>query len=298
MVFVVFTTLCLVIFWKGLKNVHLDLPIEQAVMVSALVGLLAAVFGWILVGRAQPPPEDEEMLAEAQQAKGNTELARTLERALEALKSVEDVSQDEMDGSKAGEATSILEALANEVRSRVGRGKADGEHSYRFVERVFASLQVVSACCVAFAHGSNDVANAIGPLAAIVSISQTNAITQTVDVPLWTLIWGGVCIAAGIAMWGPRIMSTVGERITHLTPTRGFSAEFSAAVTVVLASRLGLPVSTTHVIVGAVIGVGIARGIASVDWRVMGRMTAMWVIEVPAVALISALLFLLLRAAF
>ena len=298
MVFVVFATLCLVILYKGLKNLHLDLEWQQAAILSGLIGGLAAVFGWILVGRAEPPPEDQEVLAQANHERGQAQLAQSLQRALVALKGAQSVSVDGIADEKVSEAASIVEALAEEVSSQTSTQSTGAERNYRFVERVFSSLQVVSACCVAFAHGGNDVANAIGPLAAVVNIAQSGTVAGEVSVPLWTLALGGICIALGITMWGPRVMKTVGERITHLTPTRGFSAEFATATTVVLASRLGLPVSTTHVLIGAVIGVGIARGVASVDWKIMGQIAVTWVVQVPAVALMSGLLFMALRAIF
>ena len=298
MVFAVFFTLCLVIFYKGLSNLNLDLDWQQAMIVSGLVAALAGVFGWILVGRAEPAPEDREMIEQVSHENRHAELLGALQRALGALRGAEGVTADGAEGEKVARAAEAVQALVEEVQTHAPAPAGGGERSYRFVERVFSSLQVVTACCVAFAHGSNDVANAVGPLAAIVNVVETGGVGGEVAVPFWTLVLGGSFIALGVATWGPRVMETVGERITYLTPTRGFSAEFSAAATVVLASRMGLPVSTTHVIVGAVVGVGIARGAASVDWRVMGRLASMWLVEVPAVAVISALLFLVLRLVF
>jgi len=297
LVFTVFATLCLVIFYKGLKNLHLDMPWQQALTIACLVGGLAAVFGWILVGRAEPTEEDHKALARVDQENTQAHLVRSLERAFRALEGAREVSGEAgASPSRVSEATALVGSLVQDVKAQAPTPIAAGDRSYRFVERVFSSLQVVSACCVAFAQGGNDVANAIGPLAAIANIAQSGTVVGQVAVPLWTLALGGAFIALGIAMWGPRVMRTVGEKITHLTPTRGFSAEFATATTVVLASRLGFPVSTTHVLIGAVIGVGIARGIASVDWRIMGQIAVTWVVQVPAVAVISAGLFVLVRA--
>ncbi len=296
LVFSVFFSMCLVIFYKGLKNLHLDLPWQSALTIAMLVGGLAAVFGWILVGRADPAPEDHEALADADQERRQAELTGALERALEALKGAQETPLQETNHDKIHSAAEVVEGLVAEMRDKTPVRPRDTERSYRFVERVFASLQVVSACCVAFAQGSNDVGNAIGPFASLVNIIQTRTIADQVPVPLWTLLLGGVFIAIGIATWGPRVMKTIGEGITHLTPTRGFSAEFATAITVVGASRLGLPVSTTHVIVGAVMGVGLSRGVRSVDWRTLRRMATMWMVQVPAAACIAGLLFILLRA--
>ncbi len=296
MVFIVFATLCLVIFYKGLKNLHLDLEWQQALIISCLVGGLAAVFGWILVGRAEPTPEDHETLARVNHAHHRAQLVSSLEQALESLQGAQGASDGAVaDASKVSNAANMVAAIVEEVKAGEHTVVHDQEISYRFVERVFSSLQVVSACCVAFAGGANDVANAIGPLAAVVTIANTGEVAGQVPVPMWVMLLGGIAIAFGVAMWGPRVMRTVGEKITHLTPTRGFSAEFATAATVVVASRLGLPVSTTHVLIGSVIGVGIARGIASVDWRIMGKIVVTWVVQVPAVAVLAGGLFLLLR---
>ena len=151
---------------------------------------------------------------------------------------------------------------------------------------------------MAFAHGSNDVANGIGPLAAVVSIVRTQAVTQDSALPLWILAVGGVGIVLGLATMGYRVMSTIGTRITELTPSRGFCAELSAAATVVIASRLGLPVSTTHIIVGAVLGVGLARGIAAIDLRIVVGIVTSWLVTLPIGASLAALFYFVLRAIF
>lgn len=174
---------------------------------------------------------------------------------------------------------------------------APGMSPYQFVERVFALLQIATACFVAFAHGANDVANAIGPVAAVVSISQAGfaSVPETVGVPLWVLVLGGGGIVIGLATLGYKVIATIGSEITEITPTRGFSAEFGAAATVLLASSLGLPVSTTHTLVGAVIGVGFARGIAALNLRVIRNIVNSWLATVPVAAAASALLFSVAR---
>jgi inorganic phosphate transporter, PiT family len=174
---------------------------------------------------------------------------------------------------------------------------APGMSPYQFVERVFGLLQIATACFVAFAHGANDVANAIGPVAAVVSLSQVGfaSVPQTVGVPLWVLVLGGGGIVLGLATLGYRVIATIGKEITEITPTRGFSAEFGAAATVLLASSLGLPISTTHTLVGAVIGVGFARGIGALNLRVIRNIVNSWVATVPVSAAASALLFSIVR---
>ena len=177
----------------------------------------------------------------------------------------------------------------------------DADRDFRFtsVERIFAVLMIFTACAMAFAHGSNDVANAIGPLAAIYGVIQSaGAVAAKSATPQWILLVGAVGIVAGLASLGARVMATVGKKITELTPSRGFAAELGAASTVVLASGIGMPVSTTHTLVGAVLGVGMARGIGSLNLRVIGAIFTSWVVTLPAGALLAIVLFYLFRTLF
>ena len=163
------------------------------------------------------------------------------------------------------------------------------------VEGIFAYLQIGTACSVAFAHGANDVANAIGPFAAIVSVFRTGNVEMKVGVPIWVLALGGLGIVIGLATWGYRVIETVGKKITMLTPSRGFSAEFATATTVLFCSKMGLPVSTSHTLVGSVIGVGMAKGIAALNLSIIRSIINSWLITVPATALLTVLVFLVLR---
>lgn len=156
------------------------------------------------------------------------------------------------------------------------------------VEKKFISLQVITACYIAFAHGSNDVANAVGPLSAGLRVLGTAGN----EIPIWVLVMGGVGMVVGIATWGYKVVETIGSRITELTPTRGFSAQFATATVVLLHSYSSLPISTTHTLVGSVIGVGLAGGIAAVDLGVIWRIISSWVATVPIAALTSALIFM------
>ena len=165
------------------------------------------------------------------------------------------------------------------------------QHFYT-VERVFAVLMIVTACSMAFAHGSNDVANAIGPLAAVISIAQTGVVGAKSAIPIWVLALGGGGIVIGLATYGRRVIATVGHKITQLTPSRGFAAELAAATTIVIASGTGIPISTTHTLVGAVLGVGLARGIEAIDLRVVGRIFVSWIVTIPAGAFPRDCLFL------
>jgi PiT family inorganic phosphate transporter len=174
--------------------------------------------------------------------------------------------------------------------------KLDKRQHFYTVERVFGVLMIVTACSMAFAHGSNDVANAIGPVAAVIAVAQSGIVDSKAALPVWVLMLGGVGIVVGLATFGRRVIATVGEKITQLTPSRGFAAELAAATTIVIASGTGLPISTTHTLVGAVLGVGMARGIDAIDLRVVGRIFASWLITVPAGALLSIVFFFLLKA--
>ncbi len=163
----------------------------------------------------------------------------------------------------------------------------DHSAQYRNVEREFVVLHILTACAVAFAHGSNDVANAIGPFAALVQVAHGAEVAGKAAVAPWMLVVGGIGIVVGLATWGYRVMETVGKKITELTPSRGFAAELAAAITIVVASRAGIPVSTTHILVGSVLGVGLARGIGALDLRVVGRIAVSWVATLPIAAGLS-----------
>jgi PiT family inorganic phosphate transporter len=173
--------------------------------------------------------------------------------------------------------------------------KAERRFHFATVERVFGVLMVITACSMAFAHGSNDVANAIGPVAAVVSVAQSGIVGQASPVPIWILLMGGAGIVVGLGTFGRHVIATVGGRITALTPTRGFSAELAAAFTIVFASGTGMPVSTTHTLVGAVLGVGMARGMTAINLKVVGQIFVSWIVTIPAGAILSIVFFYLLR---
>jgi phosphate/sulfate permease len=162
------------------------------------------------------------------------------------------------------------------------------------VECFFAQLQVLTACYVAFAHGANDVANAIGPLAAIFSVVKTKSVALQVEVPFWMLFIGGLAVGGGLLAFGARVMETIGKNITEITPIRGFCAEFGAATTILICSRLGLPVSTTHVLVGAVVGVGIMRGMGTLDLRILKNIGLSWIVTLPFTMVLAMVLYKLL----
>ncbi len=173
--------------------------------------------------------------------------------------------------------------------------EAKGKDDYNTVEGIFRKLQIVTSCYVAFAHGANDVANAIGPVAAILPLAQGESLGSTVNVPIPLLALGGIGISIGCLTWGRKVMRTVGGRITSLTNTRGFSVDFGAATTVLVASKLGMPISTSHTVVGAVIGVGLARGLEAVDLSVIRKIIISWLLTLPVAATTCIIIFLMIK---
>jgi len=220
--------LTLAVIYKGLKNLHLDLPFLEALIISLCVGLLCFFIGFVLLRKYKKREEDP----------------------------------------------------------------------YYQVEKMANPLQVLSAGFQAFSQGANDVANAIGPVAAIWAIIQTQRVEMSVSIPIELLLLGGAGLAFGVYTWGHRVMETVGKKITSITPTRGFSAGFGTAATVLLCSRLGMPVSTTHVAVGNIIGVGLARGISAINLDVIKKIFSAWIISLPAAGLFTVVIFFLLRFIF
>ena len=172
--------------------------------------------------------------------------------------------------------------------------KQTSKEIYETVEEIFRRLQIMTSCYVAFALGANDFANAIGPMAAAWSVETSGSVGAEVEVPYYLLVIGGVGIAVGMATWGYRVIKTIGTKITHLTNTRGFSIDFGAATSVLIASKLGMPVSTTHAVVGAVVGVGLARGLEAIDLRIIKKIIITWIVTVPIAALTAAGIFLML----
>jgi PiT family inorganic phosphate transporter len=174
--------------------------------------------------------------------------------------------------------------------------KAERKEHFHTVERIFGVLMVITACAMAFAHGSNDVANAIGPLSAVIVIAKTGQVSAESSVSIWVLVLGGAGIVVGLATYGRHVIATVGNKITQLTPSRGFAAGVAAAITIVIASGTGMPISTTHTLVGAILGVGLARGIDAIDLRVVSRIFVSWVVTIPAGAFLAIIFFYIFRA--
>jgi inorganic phosphate transporter, PiT family len=191
-----------------------------------------------------------------------------------------------------------LVAVASYFFCRWALNSFAGQSRFGSSEEIFRYLQVMTSCYVAFGNGANDVANAMGPLAGIYFIARTGSVAESAPVPVAMLAFGGAMICLGICTWGYRVIETMGSRITEINATRGFTVEFAAASTILIASMLGLPVSTTHAAVGGYIGVGLARGLAALDLRVVWTIMIYWIITVPISAVTAIVVFLILSGLF
>lgn len=287
LVFAVFSLLTLSLIYKGLHNLPVSFSFLTALLISFAVGSVTAFFCFFLVRSlpvtAQPELVHNEYMASA---------SRGLRKAHKHLQRVQTTA--------TGEVQARLTNLLHEVQdlSQLVKPKDDLDYihsEYSEVEKIFSYLQIVTACMMAFAHGANDVANAIGPISAAIHVLKTGVLTTPGDVPSWILALGGIGIVVGLATWGWRVIETIGKKITELTPSRGFAAEFGAAVTILFASRLGLPISTTHTLVGAVIGVGMARGIEALNLNTMRDIVISWFVTIPAGAILTVVIFYMIQ---
>jgi len=290
LVFILFFVLTLDMVFKGLKIVNLDLNFIDSMAMGCIVGLIASVISYFLVKRikdVEPNPDYD--------FKQPAEVGKRLGKALKQLRKATALTEGQMT-SEITNLVGDLETLENDLSRKVSINRDSSD--YKTVERIFVYLQILSAGFVAFAHGANDVANAVGPLAAVISVLQTGAFAAKSAVPLWVLGLGGVGIVIGLSTWGWRVMVTIGKKITELTPSRGFAAEFAAAITIVLASKLGIPVSTTHTLVGGVLGVGFARGIKALNLKVITNIVISWIITIPVGALGAIVFYYILKTIF
>ncbi|MFQ6112889.1 MAG: inorganic phosphate transporter [bacterium] len=290
LVFCVLAILTLVMVFKGLKNLHLNLPFPQALATAVLVGFLGAGISHLLASRIHVEPSAERI-----RKFQSPQVINGLDKAVQQLQRVKSAALGDFQ-YQISRVLDIVEDVSYTVRK--GTEIEVGSSEYKAVERIFVYLQILSACFVAFAHGANDVANAIGPLSAVITVLRTGIVALKTTVPIWVLALGGVGITFGLATWGWRVIETVGKRITELTPTRGFSAEFGAATTIVLASKLSLPISTTHTLVGAVLGVGLARGMGALNLNTVRDILMSWLVTIPAGAGMAILFFYILKAIF
>ncbi len=290
LVFIFMIILSVMIMFHGLDHVSIQFTFLQTLAIGFGVACFSSMLSYLWVRGIEVPTGSKDA-----QNLYNPEVIVALEKAKKHLIS----AQNSSNGSHRYQLTLLNDEIDH--LSSAYKQHEDPEltsREYAIVERIFGRLQIITACCMAFAHGANDVANAIGPLSAAISVLQTGFISASATIPVWQLGLGGVGVVAGLATWGWRVIETIGRKITELTPTRGFAAEFGAATTVVLASRLGLPISTTHTLVGAVVGVGLARGIEALDLRTTRDIVISWIVTIPIGAAITIAIFHILLAIF
>lgn len=290
LVFIVLAVLTWVLILKGLHHLNFQFTNFEASLLSFVVGAFGAAISHLFINKMA-----EVSVHVAKSPEFNVDVLDSLDKARKHLQTVLNKSTGEMQYQVSlllGEIDGLTRSLQHAEKMHTASTE------YTRVEKIFGYLQIMSACLMAFAHGANDVANAIGPLSASMAILKTGAIPNHATVPTWALALGGFGIVVGLATWGWRVIETIGKKITELTPTRGFAAEFGAAATILLASRLGLPISTTHTLVGSVIGVGMARGIGALNLAMTRDIVLSWIITVPISAVITVLFFLIIRAVF
>lgn len=280
-----FFMIAFLVFLIFLKSVnHIAFSFLQTLLLATLLGLLGFAVCWIFTHRIQ------DLNAPTNEVDPQTQYH--LEKCAKYLKKLKENSEGQI-RYQASFILNEIDQLTAMIQHEEG-SKIISEQTIA-IEKIFGYLQVITAAFMAFAHGANDVANAIGPLAAIINLSQTHVLASSYPIPFWMLSLGGIGIVIGLITWGWRVIATIGKKITELTPSRGFSAELGAAVTIVVATKLALPISTTHTLVGAVFGVGLARGIAALNLNAIKNIIISWVITVPIGAVFSILFFLLIR---
>lgn len=284
LVFAVVMVLALFLFFDCCKNLHLPLTFSQALLVALALGTASSFLTHFLIRKyvkidLAPKPANHD-----------PEMFMALEKAKRQLGNVH------ASGEQAMQLQSIIREM-DDLKSSLSHPEeyAASNQEFRMIEKMFGALQILSACLMAFAHGANDVANAIGPLAAATEILKTGTVHFRSQIPDWTLALGGFGIVLGLATWGWRVIETIGKKLTELTPTRGFVAEFSAAIIILCASRLGMPISTTHTLVGAVVGIGFARGIEAINLSIVRDILLSWIITIPAGALLTLGVYTLLK---
>ena len=270
----------LVIVYKGLKNLGLDLSLGQALPLSTGTGILFALVAVWRVRALRVVHERERD-----------------DRGIELTGDQEDgipfVRKHDPDGK-----VELRPALVDGSHLPAKRWEFRRHFEFEKVESIFGGLLILSACFLAFAHGANDVANAIAPLAAVVELVRTGTVVDQSPVPIWILVLGGAGIVLGLATWGYRVIETIGKKITQMTPSRGFAANIAAATTIVLASRMGFPISTTHTLVGAVLGIGLARGIEYLNMKIIRDIAISWLVTIPAGAGLACATYGILRLFF
>ncbi len=289
--FIVLATFTAGVSSDGLTHLNIATPLPVIISLSVLVGLIGALIAFLLLRRAK----FSTLVPSTGSIRGMQQIT-SLTRSIKHLKRVRSISSGDT-RNIVSDAITNLRGLVDRIQDKT-ESRPQTTSDYRVVEKIFAYLQILTACFVAFAHGANDVANAIGPVASVIAILRDpRAIAAATPIPSWLLALGGLGIVFGLATWGWRVIETIGRKITELTPSRGFCAEFGAATTILVASRLGMPISTTHCIVGAVFGIGLAKGISALNLRMIRDIVLSWIITIPSSAITCIIIYYLVRGA-
>ncbi len=287
LVFFAFSIFSMSLIYGKLTTFKLNLSLQLSLFLSIAIGILFSIISSILVRKIKVTScsvvyYHPSQLFSLEKAKKH--LIRTY------LTSKGDIKQ---------RSEKMIEQLDRLIDEHKEKKKYYEETSEYFkVEKAFGFLQIVSLCLVAFSHGTNDVANAVGPVAAVIQTITLNKVQFANVIPYWILLLGGIGIVIGLATWGWRVVETIGHKITQLTPTRGFSAEFATAITILIASKLGLPISTTHALVGGILGVAMAKGLSALNLKTLRDIILSWIITLPSCAVLSILIFYLLKLIF
>ena len=272
----------------GIKNIGLELTLIPMLLFAMGVGAIGYLITFLCVQKVDNAPYQK-----------TNQMTQKLNHLLKSKRQLEKALLHE------GGDRSALKELLKKIQELTEKFKEEQDapaiikKEFATIEYIFSFLQIMTACFVAFAHGSNDVANSIGPVASILEgIRDPQALSTKTQIPLWLLAFGGIGIVIGLATYGYKVIETIGKKITELTPTRGFCAEFSAATTILIASKMGLPISTTHCIVGAILGIGFARGISAINTKVLKDIILSWVITIPSSAVASVIIYFILKLSF
>lgn len=290
-VFFSFFVLGLGLFLKGVPKLHLNFTFVPALFLSTFLGLIVALFSLYFINKKHKKTKESTDIKQ----QVDFQLMRGLSKSIKHLRRTKTLATGELQQEVSGMLDDLSKA-SHKAKKTLDTHVNSFENNQ--VEKIFGFLQIISACFVAFAHGGNDVANAIGPLAAVLTIIRTGTIALSSTVPLWLLALGGGGIVVGLMTWGWRVIETIGKKITDLTPTRGFAAEISAATVILLATKMGLPISTTHTLVGAVLGIGLARGIGALNLGVLKDIVGAWVVTIPAGAFFTIITYFILKTIF
>lgn len=269
----------------GIKNIGLQLSFIEMILIALGVGCIGYLITFLCVRRV-----------DSSEFKNTNQMTQKLHHLLKSKRQLEKALMHEKgDRSELKELLKKILDLTEKLKQEQDTPSII-KKEYATIEHIFSFLQIMSACFVAFAHGSNDVANSIGPVASILEeIKNPGMFAAKTHIPLWLLAFGGFGIVVGLATYGYKVIETIGKKITELTPTRGFCAEFSAATTILVASKMGLPISTTHCIVGAILGIGLARGISALNIRVLKDIIMSWVITIPSSAVTAVVVYYVLK---